>query len=57
MFGFSHRLSYFPQPTSGFLPALQLLTPTPGSGAGNDTFCRSVWEMSKTAQDENLLWG
>lgn len=54
---FSRRLSHSPQPVNGFLPALQLLTPLPGSGTGDDTFLRSAWEMSKATQDENFLWG
>lgn len=54
---FSRRLSHSPQPVSGFLPALQLLVPPPGSGTGDDIFCRSAGEMSKATRDKNFLWG
>lgn len=53
---FPHRLCHSPWPVSGFLLALQVLAPPPGSGAGDDTFCRSAGEMNKSMQDRNVLW-
>lgn len=54
---FSHRLPHSPQAVSGFLPALHLLAPPPGSGTGGDTFRRSAGVMSKATRDGNFLWG
>lgn len=51
---FSCRLSHSPFPMAGFLPALQLLAPPPGSGTGDDTFRRSAGEMSKATLGGNL---
>lgn len=51
---FSQAFPFLPA-QKWLLPALPLLVLLPGSRAGDDTFPRSVGEISKITQDENFL--